>query len=370
MPSSARYPSACACAVCFAIPPYMVEYIRRNSKDKKLIDAMAATKRATATLRHMRMAMLGVPLRASAAALLPKLTRRIFDAKKSTDALQKLVRKEGGKASKDVAVNEAYDHSGKTFEFYAKVLGRASVDNNNKALTSSVHYQEDPQFGYDNAFWDGSQMIYGDGFIFNRMTLSLDVVAHELTHGVTQFEAGLKYENESGALNEHMSDVFGVLVRQWANNERDPAKADWSVGRGIFRKAGLEAQSLRSMSAPGTAYNNPDFGKDEQPALMKNFVHLPNTEEGDFGGVHYNSGIPNKAFFLACKALGQPAWDVMGRVWYTALSERLRDNADFKKCAFETISVASDFFGATARKAVAKAWVDVGVIKTGEGPMK
>ena len=131
----------------------------------------------------------------------------------------------------------------------------------------------------------------------------------------------------------------------------------------------MKAMGLRSMSAPGTAYNDPLVGKDPQPAHMRDFVDLPNTDEGDWGGVHYNSGIPNKAFYLVAKALGQPAWTVAGKIWYVTLTERLRDNADFKKCAYETISVAGDYFGAKARKAVRAAWTQVGVIQAGEGPV-
>lgn len=356
---------------CFVIPPYMVEYLRRNCRDPGILKSLEGTARGSARLRHVRAAMLATPRRATAAvAVKPQRTRRVFDCGRSADLLRTLVRTEGQKAVKDKAVNEAYDHSGTTFDFFAKVYGRAGIDGANLVMTSSVHYEEVPGEGYDNAFWDGRQMVYGDGTIFNRMTVALDVVAHELTHGVTQFEAGLRYENQSGALNEHFSDVFGVLVRQWKKKQTDPAAADWSIGRGIFRKPAMKDMSLRSMSDPGAAYADPDFGHDEQPAHMKRFVQLPNTEEGDWGGVHYNSGIPNKAFHLAAVAIGEPAWDVPGRIWYVALTERLGANADFKKCAYETISVAGDYFGAAVRKAVRGAWQQVGVIKGNEGPLQ
>lgn len=356
---------------CFVIPPYMAEYLRRHCKDAKLMRSLAATAHASARLRQMRSAMLSLPRAAAArAAPAPKKLRRVFDCGHSTDLLRKLVRSEGQKATKDKAADEAYNHSGTTFDFFARVYGRAGIDQANLPMTSSVHYQEVPGEGYDNAFWDGRQMVYGDGTIFNRMTLALDVVAHELTHGVTQFEAGLLYENQSGALNEHFSDVFGVLARQWKKKQTDPAKADWSVGRGIFRKPSMKTMSLRSMSAPGTAYSDPDFGDDVQPAHMKDFVKLPNTEDGDWGGVHYNSGIPNKAFHLAALAIGKPAWEVAGKIWYVTLTERLGPRADFRKCAYETISVAGDYMGAAARKAVRDAWQAVGVIKGNEGPLQ
>ncbi len=359
----------CHCARCFVIPPYMAEHLRRTCKDKKILASLAATANTSDLLRSMRSAMLMRPQRSVNVTPKPMLTRRVYDCEKSEDLLRRLARSEGGPATQDKAVDEAYAYSGKTFDFFAKVYGRASINNANLALTSSVHYQEDPRFGYDNAFWNGSQMVYGDGQLFNRMTIALDVVAHELTHGVTQYEAGLAYESQSGALNEHMSDVFGALTRQWVKKQISPAKADWSIGKGLFRKPSMRNMSLRSMSAPGTAYNDPDFGVDPQPADMSGYVNLPNTPEGDYGGVHYNSGIPNRAFYLAAVAIGKPAWEVAGKIWYITLTERLLSRADFKKCAYETISVAGDYFGAPTSKAVRDAWTKVGVIQSGEGPM-
>lgn len=360
----------CHCAACYAIPPYMEDYIRRTSQDQQLLDAIAATSRASTRLRRMRAALLAVPHAVSlSSAPAPRRKRRVFDCQGSTDLLAALVRSEGQGKSGDKAVDEAYGFSGKTFDFFASLFGRASIDNANLALTSSVHYEEIPGSGYDNAFWNGTQMVYGDGTLFERMTRSLDIVAHELTHGVTQYEAGLVYENQSGALNEHFSDVFGVLVRQWARKERDPAKADWTIGRGLFRSPIPKSMALRSMAAPGTAYDHPLIGKDPQPDHMQHYATLPNTEQGDWGGVHLNSGIPNKAFHLVATGLGKPAWETAGKIWYVALTERLRDNADFKKCAYETISVAGDYFGAQARKIVRDAWIAVGVMVAGEGPI-
>lgn len=309
--------------------------------------------------------MLSIRKRATGVAPEPRLDRRIYDCGRTTDLLKHLVRREGSRKAKDVAVNEAYGYSGTTFRFYAEIMKRSSIDNENLPLISSVHYQEQEEVGYDNAFWNGRQMVYGDGDgeLFNRFTIALDVVGHELTHGVTQYEAALRYQGQSGALNEHFSDVYGVLVRQWSSRDGEPAAADWSVGKGLFKPARLRKMSLRSMSAPGTAYDDPELGKDPQPDHMRGYKRLPNTEAGDWGGVHVNSGIPNHAFYLAAIAIGKPAWEVAGKIWYIALAERLRDNADFRKCAYETISVARDFYdGATAEK-VQQAWIDVGVIK-------
>lgn len=195
--------------------------------------------------------------------------------------------------------------------------------------------------------------------LFTRMTKSLDVVAHELTHGITEFSAGLPYEMQSGALNEHFSDVFGVVVRQWSEGQADPATANWLIGDKLM----LEGGALRSLKAPGTA--NPD---DPQPAHMKDYLKYPNTPAGDFGGVHYNSGIPNKAFYLAAVAIGKPSWEDAAQIWYKTLTERLKGVSSFSKCAYETISVARDYVNDSVAAKVAQAWMDVGVIEGATGP--
>ena len=168
----------------------------------------------------------------------------------------------------DVAVDEAYDGLGNTFDFYERAYDRNSIDDEGLPLDATVHYGQD----YDNAFWNGPQMVYGDGdgVIFNRFTNCLDVIGHELTHGVTQYEAGLEYKGQSGALNESFSDVFGSLVKQW-NLKQTAAQADWLIGDGLFTP-GIHGVAMRSMKEPGTAYDDPLLGKDPQPAHMSDYV--------------------------------------------------------------------------------------------------
>src|SRR5690242_1922321 len=156
----------------------------------------------------------------------------------------------------------------------------------------------------------------GDGDLFNRFTIALDVIAHELTHGVTGDEAHLVYLGQAGALNESISDVFGSLVKQYVSGEK-AADADWLIGRGLFT-AKVRGIALRSMKAPGTAFDDPLLGKDEQPAHMRDFVHT----SADHGGVHINSGIPNHAFYLLAVALGGYAWEKAGRIWYETVRDR------------------------------------------------
>lgn len=206
------------------------------------------------------------------------------------------MRYEGQPSNGDVAVDEAYNYLGITHDFFWKEYQRDSLDNKGLILTGTVHYGRE----YQNAFWNGQQMVFGDGDgeIFNRFTIAIDVVAHELSHGVTETEAGLIYFEQSGALNESLSDVFGSLVKQY-HLKQTADKADWLIGEGLLAK-GINGKGLRSMSEPGTAYDDPLLGKDPQPAHMKDFIK---TRE-DNGGVHLNSGIPNRAFYLASTAIG------------------------------------------------------------------
>jgi len=132
-------------------------------------------------------------------------------------------------------------------------------------LAGTVHYGHE----YQNAFWNGEQMVFGDGEIFNRFTIAIDVVAHELSHGVTETEVGLIYFGQSGALNESLSDVFGALVKQY-QKQQTADQADWLIGEGLLAE-GVNGKGLRSMTQPGTAYDDPLLGKDPQPGHMKVF---------------------------------------------------------------------------------------------------
>lgn len=257
----------------------------------------------------------------------------------------------------DAAVNQAYDGSAATYDFYSDVLGRDSVDGAGMELVSTVHYG----VGFDNALWDGAQMIYGDGsghiFQVGALTRSLDVIAHELTHGVTEFTAGLIYSKQSGALNESMSDVFGSLVKQYSLNQTAD-QADWLIGEGTL--VPQLGRALRSMSQPGTA-----FSGDRQPMHMDHYVNLPddNDPRNDNGGVHVNSGIPNHAFYLAATTLGGHAWEVAGKVWYTALTKLIRPHTQFREAAQATVDVAGSQFGNDEQAAVLDAWKAVGVLQ-------
>ncbi|MDC4202819.1 MAG: M4 family metallopeptidase [Candidatus Manganitrophus sp.] len=289
--------------------------------------------------------------------------RSVYDAQHEDELPGKLVRNEGDLPTGDPAVDEAYDGAGATYDLYMEIFERNSIDDRGMRLISTVHFLK----SYDNAFWNGQQMVYGDGDedmpeqdrLWSRFTSSIDVIGHELTHGVTQFEANLAYRFQSGALNESMSDVFGSLVKQRTQNQTAD-RADWLIGEGLFT-SNVNATAIRSMKAPGSAYDDPVLGKDPQPAHMKDYKKLAFWE--DNGGVHINSGIPNHAFYRVATELGGHAWEKAGMIWYVALRDRIRWNSGFQSAANHTFQVAGELFGPGSKEqqAVKNGWSQVGI---------
>ena len=341
---------------CTLVPPYILQALARHA-DPAVRDAAISTLGfdktfavnrliGDRTLRRTALAATSVP---------PRLHRLIHDAHGGETLPGALVRSEGDAASADVAVNEAYDGLGDTWTLYEDVYQRNSIDDAGMDLSGTVHFSQQ----YDNAYWDGQQMVFGDGdgVLFNRFTISVDVIGHELTHGVTGATADLAYKDQSGALNESISDVFGSLVKQFALKQ-SAAEADWLIGAGLLAK-GVKGVALRSMKAPGTAYDDPQLGgKDPQPAHIKDYLKTT----GDNGGVHTNSGIPNHAFYLAAVGLGGNAWEQAGHVWYTALTGGdLPSTATFAQFAQLTATTASTLYGTAAKRAVTEAWAGVGI---------
>jgi Zn-dependent metalloprotease len=283
------------------------------------------------------------------------INRSIYDAEHRQSLPGKLVRKEGDADTGDISVAEAYDGSGWTHKFFQEILGRNSIDDNGMELISTVHFGRN----YGNAFWNGKSMTYGDGDgqIFNRFTSVIDVIGHELTHGVTEHTAGLIYRAQPGALNEHMSDVFGSLVKQYSRKQT-AKEADWLIGEGLFTKK-VNGRALRDMLKPGTAYDDARIGKDPQPDHMSKFVKT----NADAGGVHINSGIPNRAFANAAINIGGYAWEKAGKIWYETLKTELKENSQFQDCVNATIKVAGRLYGdkSVEKKAVVEGWAIVGL---------
>ena len=344
------------------VPPYIFDNIVKNSKDKVAQAAakltLAETHRmrlqrvaATAGLRTLRQTRTQTKPLAGPA---PAVNRAVYTANHTSTLPGTSVRTEGQAASADAPVNRCYDDFGATFNLYENVFGRNSIDGIGMKMSGSVHYMT----GYNNAFWNGTQMVFGDGdgVYFNDFTSSVDVIGHELTHGVTQFTAGLEYSGQSGALNESISDVFGSMVKQYSLNQTS-GDADWLIGAGLFTSK-VNGKALRSMKDPGTAYDDPNLGRDPQPNSMVGYV----TTTADNGGVHINSGIPNRAFCLFALSLGGHSWDQAGKVWYATLTDkRLSTTAGFYEFANLTVDNANTLFGAGVANALINAWSTVAI---------
>jgi Zn-dependent metalloprotease len=259
--------------------------------------------------------------------------------------------------------NNCYDGFKITHDFYSTIFGHNSLDDKGLPLIGCVHYKTTlKSLGYNNVYWDGelNHMVFGDGdtITFDYFTHSLDVIAHELSHGFVQYSSPLNYEWQSGALNESMADVFGCMVEQ-RHMRQTAAEVDWNVGQTLFPVA-FTGSALRTLKA-GSAYkDDPILGTDDQPKHMRNLYK----GTADQRGVHINSGIPNHALYLAATAIGGHSWEKAGKVWYkTMTSGKITVNCDFKTFAEVTIDVASkEFPDASDQKAISGAWVKVGVL--------
>jgi Zn-dependent metalloprotease len=338
------------------LPPHILRSLAQNGTPGQRSHALQTLSIDT-TFRALR-ASKPVARRVRGAAVTEgQKQRTIYTANQSETLPGAIARVENSQPSDDAAIDEAYDGLGATFDFYWEIFDRNSIDDEGLPLDATVHYGQN----YDNAFWNGERMVFGDGDgdLFNRFTASLDVIGHELAHGVTEDEAQLAYFSQSGALNESMSDVFGSLVKQYFLKQTAD-QADWLIGAGLLTTK-VNGVALRSMKAPGTAYDDSTLGKDPQPAHMQDFVNT----SSDNGGVHINSGIPNHAFYLVATQLGGYAWEKAGRIWYETLRDsRLRPNTGFKRFARLTTSVAARLYGPQGEEeqAVRDAWQQVGIV--------
>jgi Zn-dependent metalloprotease len=224
---------------------------------------------------------------------------------------------EGGNvAAQNVEVRNAYNFAGATYDFYFNVLGRDSVDGAGMDLLSTVRYcslfSDCP---FPNAYWNGFQMVYGDTY-----ASALDVVGHELTHGVTENTSALLYYGQPGAINESLSDVFGEIVQLANLPAGDPEQTAWLMGEN------LPVGAVRSMSNPG-AYGDPD--------RMTSASYWA-TSDDDYG-VHSNSGVNNKAAFLIAEGGVFNGYDMgagigitkTAQVYYQAQTTLLAEASDY-----------------------------------------
>ena len=248
----------------------------------------------------------------------------------------------------------------KVYDMYHDVLERESFDDKNAVVNIFLKYG----INYPNAFWDGEVLVFGTGdkYYWNDFSKVFDVIGHEYGHAITQYESNLQYEMQSGALNEHISDVFGICAYQRKYNI-PVDKSTWIIGNGLFTKR-VNAKGLRSFKDE-VAYDDPVIGKDTQPKYMKDYKDLPNTEEGDWGGVHENSGIPNHAFYKFNIKLGGKSWTNGSlTIWYNAILKEngLGPNATFKEFAEKTIEVSQRLTSINPTGALEEAWKEVGVL--------
>jgi len=337
--------------LCRFVPPFVLQALER-ADDSELADLARSSLYTDERLRTRRRQ--AAPSPGGPRAERPH--RTVYTADNGSALPGRQVRAEGEPPVGDAAADEAYDGVGAAWTLFHEAYARDSFDDAGHPLDATVHYER----RYANAFWDGHQLVFGDGDgrVFQRFTRSPDVVAHELTHAVTQLTAGLVYSGQPGALNESVSDVFAALTVQRARGQA-AEEADWLIGERIF-SPGVNAVALRSMKAPGTAFDDPRIGRDPQPSTMAGYVETSD----DNGGVHINSGIPNHAFYLAATTVGGPAWEHVGAVWYAALTDpAVGPRTDFAGWAAATTASAVRLFGdrSAVAEAVRDAWSAVGV---------
>ena len=342
--------------VCQIVPPYLMQRLNAGRLDQD--NAFRA-----ARAEHLTRVLAQRPAPEAGETTAEAGDWTVYTANNGTDLPGEKVRAAGEPESGDESVDEAATGITGSLALFEEVYGRDSYDGQGIEVVMTVHYDRD----YANAFWDGNQLVFGDGDgeIFQRFTKAVDVIGHELSHAVTEHTAGLVYQGQPGALNESMSDVFGSCLKQRLLGQ-SADEADWIIGAGLFT-ASVQGVGLRHMLEPGTAYDDPTLGKDPQPA------HMDDIYDGtdDNGGVHINSGIPNRAFALAAKAIGGNSWDGAGKIWYAALtSGAVTTDTDFAGFAAATIAEAGD-----QAEAVTTAWSEVGVTPAsgtpssdGEGP--
>jgi len=331
---------------CSFVPPYLLERIAASDSDAA--DQCRETLAVDEMFRAGRQGVSPLPTETATSAAWV-----VHTAANTSTLPGREVRTAGAPASGDTSVDEAADNITATLAFYRDVLGRSSYDGKGAEVVVTVHYERN----YDNAFWNGTQLVFGDGdgTVFATFTRPVDVLAHEFTHGVTQFTVDLTYQGQSGALNESLSDCFGACVKQRVLGQT-AANADWLVGEGVFVPE-LHARALRDMANPGTAYDDPTLGRDPQVGHFSDYLQT----DDDNGGVHTNSGIPNRAFQLAAVAIGGDTWEGAGQIWYDALTGgRVTPDSDFAAFAAATVAAAGDH-----AESVRQAWATVGVDSAG-----
>lgn len=248
-----------------------------------------------------------------------------------------------------IAVSAHYN-GGLAFDYFKNTFGRSSINGQGGNIVSLINVSDDDGSSMDNAFWNGAAMFYGNGGqAFDPLAKALDVAGHEMSHGVVQSTANLEYQGQSGALNESFADIFGAMID----------RNDWQMGEDVVNNSFFPSGALRDLSDPhngGNSLNDPGW----QPRTMSEYQNLPNTPQGDNGGVHINSGIPNYAFYLTATSIGKNNAE---DIYYRALSQYLTKSSQFTDLRVAATQSAIDLFGAASNEvaAVENAFNSVGI---------
>jgi Zn-dependent metalloprotease len=340
---------------CALVPPHLLDALATSHESPEIRLAAVETVRQTGRLTGLRawhsLGRFGGPAERS---------RRVYDAQAAMTLPGVEVATEHRVISGDPDVLAVHTNMGEVWAFLADVLGWTGLDRQGMEMLATVNYGQK----FDNLFWNGMELVCGrgDGVVFRPFTPQIEVVAHELGHAMTSRGPGLVYHGESGWLNEAFSDVFGCVVKQWILGQTVD-QASWLIGGEAFFP-GVRATAIRSLAAPGTAYNDPVLGRDPQPATWSDRV----LTDKDDGGAHINSSIPANAFYrlcVACRAHGLTpcSWEIPFKLWLAA------------HMSLHSYATVADFVGATIREArlldaklasglteaVAAAWAAVGL---------
>jgi Zn-dependent metalloprotease len=283
-----------------------------------------------------------------------------------------------GSPPTDAIAKIAYDNTGTTYDCYQTLFSRDSYNGAGAELVSYVHITQSGG-PFLNAFWDGSEMVYGDGngTEFGEFVRALDVTAHELTHAVTEASAGLVYQLESGALNEASSDILGATCE--AFKAGGVSANTWLIGEAVYTPAtpGDAFRYMNNPTADAPIYNNQINSTDYYPERLKLSGGQQPDGNNDQGYVHFNSGIANLAFYLMSEGGKHPrnktpymvvgvGIDKASRIWYRALNNYFTANETFAQARTHTEMAANDLYPGPTRTAISLAWATVGV---GQAPV-
>ncbi len=234
----------------------------------------------------------------------------------------------------------AHYNAGLAYEYFKNTFGRESINAQGGNIVSIINVTDEDGNSMDNAFWNGAAMFYGNGNqAFDPLAKALDVAGHEMSHGVVQTTANLEYMGQSGSLNESFADIFGAMID----------RNDWRMGEDVVNTQFFPSGALRDLSNPNNGGSQlGDRGW--QPKDMSEFADLPNTPQGNNGGVHINSGIPNRAFYLIASDIGKSNAE---DIYYDALTQYLTKSSQFVDLRIAVTTAATARFGSGSNEVAA-----------------